>query len=67
MTLKQAIKENPYDLNQGNISAYCRYLRYNVDGFYTKTNDEVKTIFKDYIKECQKTEGGGSTWVNTDH
>ena len=47
MTLEQAIKENPYDPNRGNLSAYCRYLRYNVDDFYTKTNDEVKTIFKD--------------------
>lgn len=50
MTLKQAILENPYDLNKGNLSAYCRYLRYNVDGFYTKTNDEVKTLLKDYTE-----------------
>lgn len=50
MTLTQAIKENPYDPNRGNISAYCRYLRYNVDDLYTKTNDEVKAIFKDYTK-----------------
>jgi hypothetical protein len=50
MTLKQAIKENPYDPNQGNLSAYCRYLRYNVTGFYTKTNNEVKAIYKDYME-----------------
>lgn len=50
MTLTQAIKENPYDPNQGNLSAYCRYLRYNVTGFYTKTNDEVKAIYKDYTE-----------------
>lgn len=54
MTLKQAIIKNPYDPNEGNLSAYCRYLRYNVTGFYTKTNDEVKTIFKDYIKSRGK-------------
>lgn len=50
MTLERAIRENPYDHNRGNISAYCRYLRYNVDDFYTKTNDEVKKIFKDYTE-----------------
>ena len=50
MTLKQAIKENPYDPHKGNLSAYCRYLRYNVDRFYTKTNDEVKKKFKDYTE-----------------
>lgn len=55
MTLKQAIRENPYDSNEGNLSAYCRYLRYNVDGFYAKTNDEVKEIFKDYTES--KDEG----------
>lgn len=50
MTLKQAIIKNPYDPNEGNLSAYCRYLRYNVDDLYTKTNDEVKAIFKDYTE-----------------
>ena len=48
MTLKQAIRKNPYDSNKGDLSAYCRYLRYNVDNLYTKTNDEVKKILKDY-------------------
>ena len=54
MTLEQAIKENPYDPNKGNLSAYCRYLRYNVDDFYTKTNDEVKTKIKDYMESEDK-------------
>lgn len=49
--IEQAIKSNPYDPNKGNISAYCRYLRYNVDGFYSKSNDEVKKIFKNFIQE----------------
>lgn len=54
MTLKQAIKENPYNPNKGSLSAYCRYLRYNVDGFYTKTNDEVKKKYKDYTESEEK-------------
>lgn len=56
MTLEQAIKQNPYDSNKGNLSAYCRYLRYNVDDFYTKTNDEVKKIYKDYTESEDKNE-----------
>ena len=50
-TLEQAIKNNPYDVNKGNISAYCRYLRYNVLGFYNKTNDEVKEILRTFISK----------------
>ena len=46
MTLKQALKKNPYDPKTGNESAYARYLRYNVDGFYKKTNKEVKKLWK---------------------
>jgi hypothetical protein len=45
MTLEEAMKENPYDSKEGNESAYCRYLRYNVDGFYSKSIEEVKEIF----------------------
>ena len=54
MSLERAIKENPYDPDKGNLSAYCRYLRYNIDGFYTKTNDEVKEIYKDFVKSEDK-------------
>lgn len=50
-TLEQAIKRNPYNAERGNISAYCRYLRYNVLGFYNKTNDEVKAIYKTFTKD----------------
>lgn len=48
MTLEQAIKRNPYNSAEGNISAYIRYLRYNVDGWYNKTSKEVREIL---IKE----------------
>ena len=41
MTLVEAIKRNPYDPKQGNKSAYCRYLRYNVDGWYQLDSKEV--------------------------
>lgn len=51
LTLEQAIKRNPYNKEQGNISAYCRYLRYSVKGFYNKTNDEVKEILRAYINK----------------
>ncbi len=55
MTLEEAIRRNPYDPERGNKSAYCRYLRYNVDGWYQldskavlrrwqKTRIEVKVI-----------------------
>lgn len=50
MTLEQAIRKNPFNPEEGNLAAYCRYLRYNVTGFYTKTNDEVKKIYKDYME-----------------
>ena len=44
MTLEQAIKHNPYNSVKGDISAYIRYLRYNVDGWYKKTSKEVREI-----------------------
>lgn len=46
MTLDEAIENNPYNSQRGNISAYARYIRYNVDGMYHKTNDEVKRILQ---------------------
>lgn len=46
MTLDAAIKNNPYDSQRGDMSAYARYIRYNVDGMYYKTNDEVKRILQ---------------------
>lgn len=41
MTLDEAIERNPYDPKRGNTSAYCRYLRYNVDGWYLLGTKEV--------------------------
>ena len=41
MTLDEAIRRNPYDTKRGNEAAYCRYLRYNVDGWYQLDSKEV--------------------------
>lgn len=46
MTLDDAIKRNPYDPKRGNESAYCRYLRYNVDGWYQLDSKEVLRRWK---------------------
>lgn len=54
MTLVQAIARNPFDETKGNLSAYCRFLRYNVDGWYDKSNDEVKELYKEHCKESQE-------------
>ena len=42
MTLDEAIRRNPYNLKKGNEAAYCRYLRYNVDGWYQLDSKEVR-------------------------
>lgn len=47
MTLDAAIANNPYNPQRGSMSAYARYIRYNVDGMYHKTNDEVKQILQE--------------------
>lgn len=41
MTLDETIRRNPYDPKRGNEAAYCRYLRYNVDGWYQLDSKEV--------------------------
>lgn len=41
MSIDDAIKKNPFDPNKGNKSAYCRYLRYNVEGWYNLDSKEV--------------------------
>ena len=43
MTLDEAIRRNPYEPKRGNESAYCRYLRYNVDGWYQLDSKEVRS------------------------
>lgn len=49
MTNEEAIKRNPFDANRGNESAYCRYLRYNVTGWYNLDSKEV-------LRRWQKSE-----------
>lgn len=49
MTLEEAIKRNPYDKSKGNESAYARYLRYNVKGFYELTNEKVRQLWKKLV------------------
>lgn len=46
MTLEQALKNNPYDANKGNFSAYIRYLRYNVDGLYNVKSKDVRNMLE---------------------
>lgn len=46
MSLDEALNTNPYDPTEGNESAYVRYLRYNVDGFYDLDSQVVKDIWK---------------------
>lgn len=55
MNLDDALKNNPYDPKRGNISAYIRYLRYNVDGWYYKQSKDVRVILYNLgIKESAK-------------
>lgn len=51
MTLKQALERNPYNPSKGNESAYIRYLRYTVDGYYEKDSAEVRKLWKEQIGE----------------
>lgn len=44
MTLQQAMEKNPYDRNKGNLSAYARYIRHNVDGMYDKKSKDVQNM-----------------------
>ena len=44
MTLQQAMEKNPYDCNKGNLSAYARYIRYNVDGMYNMKSKDVQNL-----------------------
>lgn len=49
MTLEKAIENNPFDKSIGNLSAYIRYLRYNVDGFYKLESKEVRKKYMEYV------------------
>lgn len=50
MTLEKAMRVNPYDASRGSLSAYIRYLRYNVDGLYELESKEVRKILEE-LKE----------------
>ena len=41
MKLEDALKQNPYDKTRGSKGAYIRYLRYTVDGWYSKKSEEI--------------------------
>ena len=51
MKMKDALTVNPYNPKQGNKSAYARYLRYNVDGLYEKSNAEVRELWRKELEE----------------
>ena len=50
MTLQQAIEKNPYDCNKGSLSAYARYIRYNVDGMYNMKSKDVQKLIKQQLR-----------------
>lgn len=49
LNLEEAMERNPYNSEKGSFGAYLRYLRYNVDGWYHKTSEDVKEIMKGKI------------------
>lgn len=51
MTLKEAVKRNPYRKEKGSTGAYIRYLRYNVDGWYNRKSEEIVEIIEKLMRE----------------
>lgn len=51
ISIEKAIKDNPYDPQKGNKSAYARYLRYNVEGLYNKSNEYVRKIVEERLEK----------------
>ena len=49
MTLQQAMEKNLYDCNKRNLSAYARYIRYNVDGMYHMKSKDVQNLIMQKI------------------
>lgn len=45
MKLEDALKQNPYDKTRGSKGAYIRYLRYTVDGWYSKKAAECRSEY----------------------
>ena len=56
MTLEEALKYNPYDPNKGSKAAYCRYLRYNVRGYYRLPSSSVRILWEEEEEEQRKIE-----------
>lgn len=54
MTLKEAVTRNPYDKEKGSVGAYIRYLRYNVDGWYTRKSEDIRKEAEEAIRESKK-------------
>ena len=52
MNLQQAMKINPYNSDKGSLSAYARYIKYNVEGMYNMKSNDVQIIVKAILKEC---------------
>ena len=48
-SLDKAIRVNPYNPDDGNESAYVRYLRYNVEGFHGLDSEVVRRLWKSRI------------------
>lgn len=69
MTLEKALELNPYNEQKGNVGAYIRYLRYNVDGFYEKESLEIRKILQQLnvisisVKETEKIPSYVWVWV----
>lgn len=65
MTLEEAIKRNPFTPNIGDESAYCRYLRYNVTGWYNLDSKEVRRRWQgvDAVERIERS-GANDNVVN---
>ena len=71
MTLDEAIRRNPYNPKKGNEAAYCRYLRYNVDGWYQLDGKEVRRRWQERKQVMKEVELVIKTtlvrWKNESH
>lgn len=64
LTIDEAIRKNPFNPEYGNKSAYCRYLRYNVDGWYKLDSKEVRRMWEENIGSEDKHEQSGGRMNN---
>ena len=42
VTIERAMEQNPFDEQKGDLKAYARHIRYNVDGMFHLSNEEVR-------------------------